>query len=98
MSDETCPKCGATMVLTRPGPGQGFPHYTDTAGCLTRQLAAEREKNERLRAIETALGAIVGWYEQEMERSQWEDDDISEELRELERDLEAAEASQEPGQ
>jgi len=53
---------------------------------------------ERLRAIEEALRAIVGWYEQEMERSQWEDDEIPEELRELERALEAAEAAQEPGQ
>ncbi len=61
---------------------------------LVREVRQALTEISRLQAIVVAQREIIGWYEEEMERSCHEDSNIPEELRQLEQALEAAEAAE----
>ena len=73
------------MLRTIEACNQGNPTVHKACGRAAAEI-------ERLRAIERALRAIVDYYEDETERSCYDDADVPAELQEAERALKAAEA------
>jgi len=69
----------------------GNPIEIPTSAPLWQLLRDAKAKIERLQAIVQAQDNLIDWYENEHERSCYDDVDIPEDLRELEEAIKAAE-------